>query len=230
MFAFDRMGHLLEELTRRTVFHLGPLAVSSTVVHTWVIMAALGLVLAVFTRRLSADRPGPVQQFLEMLYEFVEGLVAEVVGHEGKRFLPFVGALFLFILVLNLSWLIPGMIPPTSDPSTTLALAVCTLLVAQVAGIRAKGFGGYARGFLEPVPVMAFLTVIEEFFTKPFSLAVRLFGNVFAEELVIGVFFLLVPLLVPTLIQFMGLLFGTVQALIFATLAATYISQQVHGH
>ena len=109
---------------------------------------------------------------------------------EGKvdGILPFVGPLFVFILALNLGWVIPGVMPPTTDLMTTAALGLTTVALVQLAIVRAKGVIGYLRHLAQPTVVMIPMNIIEEL-VKPFSLAIRLFGNMFGEEMVVTILF-----------------------------------------
>jgi len=150
-------------------------------------------------------------------------------GKEGRRYLPLVVTLFVFILSLNLSWFIPGMKPPTMDLSTTAAFAVTTIILVQIFGIRKLGLGGYIRHFFQPAPFLFPLNVIEEL-VKPVSLSLRLFGNLFGEEMVVTILFLMIPFLLPTPIMLLGVLMGTIQAFVFTLLTVTYIANFIHGH
>jgi F-type H+-transporting ATPase subunit a len=131
--------------------------------------------------------------------------------------------LFIFILTLNFGWVIPGLMPPTTDLMTTAALGVTAVVLVQVTLLRAKGAKGYLRHMAQPTVVMIPMNIIEEL-VKPFSLAVRLFGNMFGEEMVVTILFLLVPVLAPTPVMALGLLMGTIQAYIFSLLIVTYLA------
>ena len=117
---------------------------------------------------------------------------------------------------------------PTSDINTTVALALLTSVAYFYAGISKKGLG-YFAGYAEPVPFMVPFKIIEDF-TKPLSLSFRLFGNILADELVVGVLVILVPLFIPLPLMVLGLFLSAIQALIFATLAANYIGEALEEH
>ena len=150
-------------------------------------------------------------------------------GKEGRKYLPLVGTLFIFILFLNLSWFIPGMKPPTTDLSTTLAFAVATIILVQLIGIQKKGLWGYIKHFFEPTPFMFPLNLLEEL-VKPVSLSLRLFANMFGEKTVVTVLFLMIPLLCPVPVMLLGIIMGVVQALVFSLLTVIYITNFVQGH
>lgn len=225
---FEGLQHVLEHVQPSIVFYLGPIPITSTVINTWAIMAILLPLAYLATRKLSIV-PRGIQHLLEMLAGFFYDLLEANMGREGRKYLPLVGTLFLFILFLNLAWFIPGMRPPTTDLSTTAAFAVVTIILVQLIGIKKKGLRGYIKRFLEPNIFMFPLNVIEEL-VKPLSLALRLFANMFGEKTVVAVLFMLVPFLAPTPVMVLGVIMGLIQALVFSLLTVVYISSAVQGH
>ncbi|HEX6972318.1 MAG TPA: F0F1 ATP synthase subunit A [Limnochordia bacterium] len=229
----ERMSGVLEHLIRHDVFHLGPVVITSTVVHTWIIMVVLFVVVFLFTRGLRAaaysDEPTPRRALLELAVEGFYGLTDPVLGVEGRKYVPFIGTYFIFILFMNLSWFIPDMVPPTSDIMTTAALAIVGIVFVIASGIRAQGLGPYLHHFTQPLPFMLPLNIVEEL-VRPFSLAVRLFGNIFGGKMVVLVFGMLAPLVLPIPIMGLEVLFGTIQAFVFALLLVTYLQGAIHGH
>lgn len=208
---------------------------------SWFVIAIL-LGLAIAGSRNIQRIPSGMQNFMEYVLEFIRNLAKDQIGEKDYRpWVPFVGTLFLFIFVSNWSG---GLVPwklikipetelaaPTNDINTTVALALLTSLSYFYAGISKKGLG-YFAGYLEPTPILAPFKVLEDF-TKPLSLSFRLFGNILADELVVAVLVLLVPLFVPLPLMILGLFLSSIQALIFATLAAAYIGEALedhHGH
>jgi F-type H+-transporting ATPase subunit a len=157
---------------------------------------------------------------------------------EYLAWVPFLGTIFLFIFVSNWSGaLIPwGLIElphgelaaPTNDINTTVALALLTSIAYFYAGLRKKGLG-YFKRYIEPAAFLLPINVLEDF-TKPLSLSFRLFGNILADELVVGVLVALVPLVVPIPLMLLGLFTSAIQALVFATLAGAYIGEALEGH
>ena len=171
--------------------------------------------------------------------EFIRDLTKNQIGEKEYRpWVPFIGTLFLFIFVSNWSGaLIPWKLlklpegelaAPTNDINTTVALALLTSLAYFYAGFSKKGLG-YFRKYIEPTPILLPIAILEDF-TKPLSLSFRLFGNILADELVVGVLVLLVPLFVPLPVMALGLFTSAIQALVFATLAAAYIHEALEGH
>ena len=198
------------------------------------------LLVASFLATKNIQRiPSGMQNFMEYVLEFIQSLAKNQIGEKEYRpWVPFVGTLFLFIFVSNWSGaLIPWKLiqlpegelaAPTNDINTTVALALLTSLAYFYAGFSKRGLG-YFRKYIEPTPVLLPIAILEDF-TKPLSLSFRLFGNILADELVVGVLVLLVPLFVPLPIMALGLFTSAIQALVFATLAAAYIHEAMEGH
>ncbi len=205
---------------------------------SWFVIAVL-LILSIAATRNIQTVPTGIQNFMEYVLDFIRSLTRDQIGEKEYRpWVPFVGTLFLFIFVSNWSGaLIPWKVieipdselaAPTNDINTTVALALLTSLAYFYAGISKKGLG-YFADYLQPTPIMAPFRVLEDF-TKPLSLSFRLFGNILADELVVAVLVLLVPLFVPLPLMILGLFLSAIQALIFATLAASYIGEALEGH
>jgi F-type H+-transporting ATPase subunit a len=176
---------------------------------------------------------------MEYALEFIRDLAKNQLGEKEYRpWVPFIGTLFLFIFVSNWSGaLIPWKLiklpsgelaAPTNDINTTVALALLTSLAYFYAGFSKKGLG-YFKKYIEPTPVLLPIAILEDF-TKPLSLSFRLFGNILADELVVAVLVLLVPLFVPLPVMALGLFTSAIQALVFATLAGAYIHEALEGH
>lgn len=205
---------------------------------SWFVIAVLVLVSVLATRKIERI-PSGLQNFMEYALEFIRDLAKGQIGEKEYRpWVPFVGTLFLFIFVSNwsgalLPWKlirIPGseLAAPTNDINTTVALALLTSLAYFYAGLSRRGLGYFAR-YIEPTPILLPINILEDF-TKPLSLSFRLFGNILADELVVAVLVLLVPLFVPLPVMILGLFTSAIQALIFATLAAVYIGEAIEGH
>jgi F-type H+-transporting ATPase subunit a len=198
------------------------------------------LLIASFAATRNVQRiPDGIQNLMEYALEFVRDLTKNQIGEKEYRpWVPFVGTLFLFIFVANWSGaLVPWKLlklpegelaAPTNDINTTVALALLVSLAYFYAGFKKKGLGYFAK-YVQPTPILLPIAILEDF-TKPLSLSFRLFGNILADELVVGVLVLLVPLFVPLPVMLLGLFTSAIQALVFATLAAAYIHEALEGH
>jgi len=182
---------------------------------------------------LSVEKPGAVQHLAEMTHEFVNEQSESIIGHGYERFVSYLTALFLFILLSNLIGLIPGLESPTANAVVPLGFALATFAYYHYHGIRSNGFG-YIKQFLGPVWWLSWLLFPIEVIShcaRVLSLTVRLYANMFAGDLVTLAFFSLVPVGIPLI--FLGLHLGVavVQAYVFFLLASIYLSLAVaHDH
>ena len=169
----------------------------------------------------------------EVLAGAVEDVAEGSIGHHAERYVPLLGAFFVFILANNLLGLVPGFVPATSNFNTTFALGVTSFVTYNVYGFRENGVG-YLKHFMGPMLALAFLMVPIELFSHVFrsmSLAIRLFANMFADHMVIEKFTELVPIAVPVPFYLFGTLVCVVQAFVFTLLSAIYIGGAVsHEH
>ncbi len=198
-----------------------------------VIAVALTAVSLLVRSRLSVDNPGPVQVLLEDFVGFFHGLLDDMVGPKGRRYLPLVGSIFLIIWISNMAGLVPGLMAPTSNLNVTLGCAITVWVYYHLQGIKEQGLGAYLKHFAVPpgspvllAPLMLIIELIGHL-ARVLSLSLRLFGNVFGEELVIIILASLVPFIVPLPMMLLGLLTGTLQALIFAILTMVYLGGAV---
>jgi F-type H+-transporting ATPase subunit a len=194
---------------------------------------ALMVVFAFLRMRLSADRPGKLQQTFEVVYEFVRGQAEDQVGHTANRYLAFFGTIFIFILTCNLIGLIPCFSSPTKDYAVTCGCALATFAYYHWMGIVANGWR-YPLQFMGPMWWLAWLMLPIELIShlaRVLSLTVRLYANMFAGEQVTIVFLGLTPLLAPALFMGLHLFVGAIQAYIFMLLAMSYVGSAVsHEH
>ncbi len=212
-------------LTSTLLFHVGPVAITRPVVTTWAIMAALVLACRFVTRRLTI-LPDERQAALEGIVTGIADQIEDVVRKDARPFLPLIGTLFIFLVVANLSGVLPGVEAPTSKIETPAALALIVFLSVHYFGIRARGLAGYLASFAEPKLIMLPLNILSEI-TRTFSLMVRLFGNVMSGEFIIGLVVALAGLFVPIPLMALEILVGLVQAYIFTVLATVFIGAAV---
>jgi F-type H+-transporting ATPase subunit a len=200
------------------------------------ILVSLGLILFAWLvrRRLSVDSPGALQQSLEVVFEAIMGFMKDLIGPHYQRFFPIVGTLFFYIWVGNVMGLFPGFMSPTSNINVTAGCAIIVFFYYNYHGIRAHGFWKYMAHFAGPALAIAPLLFVIEIIShlaRPFSLSVRLFGNIFAEELIIASLNSLFPFLLSLPLMGLALFAGTIQAFIFIVLTMVYIAGAVeHSH
>lgn len=218
---------------------LGEYEVHGQVLMTsWVVFAIIATLSFLGNRDLKPT-PDGFQNFTELVTEFIRDLAKTQIGEEEYlKWVPFLGTIFLFIFVSNwsgalLPWRlieIPNgeLAAPTNDINTTVALALLTSISYFYAGISKKGLG-YFKRYVQPAAFLLPINILEDF-TKPLSLSFRLFGNILADELVVGVLVALVPLIIPIPIMLLGVFTSAIQALVFATLAGAYIGEALEDH
>jgi F-type H+-transporting ATPase subunit a len=212
-------------LTSTLLFHIGPVAITRPVVTTWVIMLVLALLCRFITGRLTL-RPGTRQAVVEVIVDGISSQIKDIMRKDPRPFLPLLGTLFIFLVIANLSGVLPGVEAPTSKIETPAALALIVFFSVHYFGIRSRGLRGYLASFAEPKLIMLPLNILSEI-TRTFSLMVRLFGNVMSGDFVIGLVVALAGLFVPIPLMALEILVGLVQAYIFTVLAAVFIGAAV---
>lgn len=176
-----------------------------------------------------------LRNILELIFEFVHNLGKGIIGEkECRPYLSTLFALFVFIYISNLSGLVPGFTAATESLNTNLVLGLFSFAVFNMAGVREHGFLGYLKTYCGPLlmlaPLIFFIEMIGAL-ARPLSLALRLYGNIFGDHLVLGVFAGLTYLLLPALLLFFGLLIASIQSFVFTLLSSIYISLAVsHDH
>ena len=219
---------LLEELNCNTAFTIpigGGIAVPESVVVTWLIMAVLIIVSILLTRNLSVDNPGKVQLALEAGYQAAENFFGELLGQNGLKYLPYLISILIYIAIANLIGLI-GFKPPTKDMGVTAGMAIMSILVVEIAGIRQKGGKGWLKSFGEPIWIAPINLL--EVFTRPLSLCMRLFGNVLGSYVVMELIKLVVPAVLPAVFScYFDIFDGLIQAFVFVFLTSLYIGEAV---
>jgi F-type H+-transporting ATPase subunit a len=219
----DRKG-----LSPPPLFHLGSIEVTATVLYS-VVASGVLVALALLVRIGLGRRPSGWPVAAELVVEHFEDLMRDMFGCDPRPYTALVVTLALYIGVANLLGLVPGLHSPTADFSTTAALAIVVFFAVPFYGIRARGIRGYLGHYLEPSPLLLPFEIITEL-SRTLALAVRLFGNVMSEELVIAVLLSLAGVLVPVPIMMLAVLTSVVQAYIFAVLTVVYLSAAVQAH
>ena len=202
----------------------GVITLNATIVFTWVVMALLVVVSWLVTRNLSTSRKiSRWQSLLEIIVGGIANQIREVSQQEPEQYMAFIGSLFLFIAVSNTLTIVPEYQPPTGSLSTTAAIALCVFVAVPLFGIMKRGVIGYFRNYIQPTVFMLPFNIIGEF-SRTLALAVRLFGNIMSGSMLVAILLSLVPLFFPVVMQALGLLFGLIQAYVFAMLAMVYIA------
>lgn len=206
------------------LFEYGFVNLNLTIVYSWIVMVLIVGFSALASRNLhSGPQISRWQNLLETVVSAIRSQVRDMTQQDPDRYLPFLGTLFLFILVSNVLSVVPGFQSPTGSLSTTSALALVVFFAVPIYGISKKGLIGYLRHYIQPTPIMLPFNIISEL-SRTLALAVRLFGNIMSGSMIVGVLLSIAPLFVPVIMQALGLLIGVIQAYIFAALATIYIA------
>jgi F-type H+-transporting ATPase subunit a len=214
--------------------HLGPdeiifwqhgfLKLNATIVFTWGLMLVLAVGSKLITRKLSTGLTrSRWQNLLEIVVTLTEKQIEEVGLRHPKKYLPFLGTLFLFVALAALCTVFPGYEPPTGSLSTTAALALCVFVAVPLFGIAERGWSDYLKSYVQPTFIMLPFNIISEL-SRTLALAVRLFGNMMSGTMIIGILLTITPFIFPIVMKALGLLTGMVQAYIFFILSTVYIA------
>jgi F-type H+-transporting ATPase subunit a len=205
-------------------WQLGAFKINATMVFTWAIMLVLTVGSILVTRRLSTElKRSRWQNLLEIVVTSIQSQLKDVGLHDPRKYVGFVGTLFLFVAVASLCTVIPGFDTPTGSLSTTAALALCVFFAVPLFGIASQGVWGYMKSYVRPTPLMLPFNIISEL-SRTLALAVRLFGNMMSGAMIVAILLTITPFIFPIFMTALGLLTGMVQAYIFSILAAVYIA------
>ncbi|WP_210541911.1 F0F1 ATP synthase subunit A [Rhodoferax sp. PAMC 29310] len=201
---------------------------NATIATTWALMLVMAVGSKLITRHLSTGHSrSRWQNLLEIIVTGIENQIKDVGLRHPRKYIGFLGTLFLFVAMASLCTVIPGYEPPTGSLSTTAALALCVMVAVPLFGIADQGLGGYLKTYLEPTVIMLPFNLISEI-SRTLALAVRLFGNMMSGAMIIGILVSITPFIFPIVMTVLGLLTGMVQAYIFSILAAVYIAAATH--
>jgi len=242
-------------LAAEPLFHIGSFAVTNSLLVTWLVMVALIIFGVLVGRSPKVGAPKGWQNVIEYVFELLIGLMESVTQSREKaeKFFPFLTTFFLFIFVANMTDIIPGigtigiehvtehgselvpfLRPPASDLNFTVALAIISVLTAQVFGVASLGFMQHAKKYftIKGGPVYTFVGLLELIseIAKMVSFSFRLFGNIFAGEVLLTVIAVIVPFVVPLPFYFLEVFVAFVQALVFTMLSLVFFTVATTAH
>lgn len=208
----------------------GFIKLDATIVYTWGLMLVMAIGSKTITSKLSTGlERSRWQNILEIIVTGILEQIEDVGLDHPKKYLGFLGTLFLFIGIANLLITIPGYEPPTGSLSTTAALALCVFVAVPLFGIEEQGIGNYLKTYTEPTIIMLPFNIISEI-SRTLALAIRLFGNIMSGSMIVAILLTITPFIFPDLMIALGLLVGMVQAYIFSVLATVYIAAATREH
>jgi F-type H+-transporting ATPase subunit a len=210
----------MTSIAPEVVFTILGIPVRNTIVSTWVMMAVIIVAAAIAGR----FRPS----YLELLFDFLNDTISDILGEPAGHILPFLGSLALFILFANLIGVIPGLTTPTADLNTPIALALVVFLSIHYLGIKKKGVWGYLKDLASPIYLLPIELISQ--LTRTVSLTVRLFGNMLSSDFLVVVILSILPVFVPLPMIGLQIFDGLLQAYIFTALATVYIAGAIMSH
>ncbi len=227
------MNHLAEELmhelTCETVFIipvLGGIEVLESVAVTWVIMAILFIASVLLTRDLKVENISKRQLILETAVVGIQGMIEGIIGEHGKKFVPYLATVLIFLGIANTSALF-GFKPPTKDLNITLGLAIMSIVLTELAKFRKKGARKFFKSFAEPVAVVTPINILE-IFIRPLSLCMRLYGNVLGAFVVMELIKIIIPVGIPVPFSlYFDIFDGLIQAYVFVFLTSLFIKEAI---
>ena len=216
---------LKEELNVEMI-SLGGLQVPESVVVSWGIMLFLVIVSILLTRNLKVDHISRRQAILELVVTTIDNFFTGLLGEQGRRYVPYLMTVALYIACANLIGVF-GIKPPTKDLNVTAALALMSIVLIEYAGVHQKGGKGFLKSFMEPIPIMLPMNILEVFI-RPLSLCMRLFGNILGAFVIMELVKIVAPLLVPIpLSLYFDLFDGFIQAYVFVFLTSLFIKESI---
>ncbi len=226
----DLATKLMDELDSKTCFTIhafGGIPVSNSIVVTWGIMAFLMILTLIFVRNLKMvpDKP---QIVVETIVGFINNFFLDILGEHGKRYVPYLGTVMLYLVCSNIIGLF-GFTPPTKDLNVTAGLAIMSIILIEYSGVHAKGVKGWLKSFAEPMPIMAPINFLE-IFIRPLSLCMRLFGNILGGFVVMELLKIIVPAIVPIPFSlYFDIFDGIIQAYVFVFLTSLFMQEKMES-
>lgn len=219
---------LMSELGSKISFTIpifGGIPVPNSVVVTWGIMAFLMILTLVFVRNLKLVPTGP-QVYVEAVVGFINNFFEDLLGEEGRRYIPYLGTVLLYLACSNVIGIL-GFTPPTKDLNITTGLAIMSIILIEYSGIHAKGRKGWLKSFSEPMALLAPINVLE-MFIRPLSLCMRLYGNILGGFVVMELIKIVMPAFIPIPFSFYFDIFdGLIQAYVFVFLTSLFMKEKM---
>lgn len=223
------MTSLKADMNVDTVFTIpifGGIPVYESVVVTWIIIAVVFVACLLMTRNLSVEHPRKRQLLLESFVEWLYKFFGETIGEKGKRYVPYLVSVLIYIAISNLIGII-GFKPPTKDMNVTVALSLMSIILIEASGVIEKGPKKFLHSFAEPMAIITPINILE-IFIRPLSLCMRLFGNVLGSFVIMELLKLVIPVVLPALASlYFDIFDGLIQAYVFVFLTSLFIKESV---
>lgn len=219
---------MLNESLQPEVTNLFGFEISTAIVTTWGIMAVLMILTLIFVRNLKVVPTSKSQIVVEMLVNFINNFFTDILGPDGRQYIPYLGTVLIYIVVANISGIF-GVVPPTKDLNVTAALAIMSIILIEFSGIRKKGIKGWLKSFIEPMPILLPINILEVGI-RPLSLCMRLFGNVLGADLVMLMIKFILPAVIPMVFSmYFDFFDGAIQAYVFVFLTSLFMAEKMES-
>lgn len=249
----DLSKQLIKTMESHTIFEIPifgyKIPIDDTIIVMWIVMAALIITAYIFTRKLSVIPEGK-QNIIESLVDFINSFTKNNIGHHWRHFAPYLGTVLLFLMVSNIvsifSFIPSGeqlyhltgieffehlpefeIRPPTKDINVTVCMALMSIFLVIGSGIRFKKFSGWLKSFVRPIPAMLPFNILD-YFIRPLSLSLRLFGNILGAFIIMELIYIAMPVIIPSVFSiYFDLFDGILQGYIFVFLTSIYVAEAV---
>lgn len=232
----NNLSNIISRLNPNVVFNIQigniKIAITDSMLSMWLVMVIIILISFIITRSLK-QVPGKRQNVVESFIDLVRGILNDSMPAHVERFIPFIGTMLIFIVfaniidIINIMIPVNNLVPPTKDINVVIALALISISSVIYAGIKYKKVGGWLKSFTEPLPIILPFKILD-YFIKPLSLTLRLFGNIVAGFLIMVLIYSIIPGIVPSLAGlYFDLFDGILQAYIFVFLTSLYIGEAI---
>ena len=217
-------NELIQQLHVNTVFTIGPFAIAESVVVSWLVMAILVSLAIWLTRGLKVHDPSKKQVVAELIVTWLDSFTQSMLGPNAKEYSGYISTVLLYIGLANIIGIF-GLKPPTKDLNVTIALALMSIVLIEVSGIRAKGCKGWLKSFAQPMAIVTPINILE-LVTRPLSLCMRLFGNVLGAFVIMELIKMVVPVIIPSIFSlYFDFFDGFIQAYVFVFLTSLFIAE-----
>ena len=215
---------LVKQLQVNTVFTIGPFAIAESVVVSWIVMAILVAIAIWLTHGLRVHDPSKRQVVAELIVTWLDSFTQSMLGPNAKEYSSYISTVLLYIGLANIIGIF-GLKPPTKDLNVTIALALMSIVLIEVSGIRAKGTNGWIKSFAQPMAIVTPINILE-LVTRPLSLCMRLFGNVLGAFVIMELIKMVVPVFIPSIFSlYFDFFDGFIQAYVFVFLTSLFIAE-----
>ena len=231
------MDKVLSYVSSKVVYNLNffnfNIPITDTIISMWKVTLIIIIIAIILSRKIKTV-PGKRQSLVEMYITMINNLISDAFEKNSQDFVPFIGTMFLFLLLANMidivNIVIPSanLVPPTKDINIVLAFSIITMISVIYAGIKYTKLSGWLKSFIKPVPIILPFKILD-YVTKPISLTLRMFGNILAGFLILIVLYSLVPAVLPSVASlYFDLFDGALQAYIFVFLTSLYIGEAIN--